>query len=789
MTIPTPPRKLTQSAVEAVRAAALLVTRCDGFWRDEYEVQQGWTIDYAVDVDVVTLFQAPKEKSHYARVFDLSEDASSSELLARMVGEFIFRRLECGELLLIPPHDAELQSVHLATAHHAVQKNEKAKQLLESIIDKIVAKNPQEIKTLLSEVVDAKDLIEAFDGQSGPRSELDRFRSLPRNRIRNIFNVESYRQNDGIAAQEKILPPRGDVASAARDEFVVRIGRWRERLKGFQSGRQRASALLRDAIVLASLEWINSRLLPLKRRLALVTGSDYLFRAAATVTIGSNSNFAEDFLRHPLAFVAHRDFFVNTKLAEPAAEIPFSLADWANLFFPSALRKNSGYGISVDRRLLAQIAEGKDSGLNQMVTTLANHESHQRGAVGFPNDLLEMWTSVITAAANRQSFSAVDTEWATRVANFITGVNERLHKGWTIAEFHAELDRRLRNSLSGFYLYTARFGVLTEPNLKIRGLPALRFDKPYEKAQKISAELIQRLFKSSSQLGVERLYEELQETDATNYHAHVIHALAFAGKGHWFATRTLCEIALLVVDDIPTNQKNGRDGREAAYLLAVTERRIARFEADILNKAQPALGQSKKRAGTDAGVMDDVRFNSEEYAQEVTLLQFRIFAGGATVDQLSRTSIELQSWLGRAVTIMDKALEKHKKDNLGEIKNWVLRQTATNSLIVAILAEAQLVGAVSQSPSLEVVRKIIHRTGEEGLAPIVIDEKRPLKEFRDTVSDFVFCVAIALFGKTQTQRANAHMQVRDTNDLGAPPLPFEQLRMDLFKRIVEDALR
>jgi hypothetical protein len=161
---------------------------------------------------------------------------------------------------------------------------------------------------------------------------------LPKDRIRNISRVGEYSGRFGRQAPNKaqsLLPPPSAVASRDRDDFFDLIGEWRKRLRTHLPRYKPTYALLRDAMVMATLEWTNERAAGGRRRLILITGSPYLFAAGESVKI-EGETFAKRYLRHPLAFVASEDFF---SVRDGRAE--FRLLEWLNLFFPDALKRLS----------------------------------------------------------------------------------------------------------------------------------------------------------------------------------------------------------------------------------------------------------------------------------------------------------------------------------------------------------------------------------------------------------------------------------------------------------------
>ena len=117
-----------ESALRLLREAGELGDVCNGYWGDLSRcVELEEEVSYAVDVDVVVLYTDPKENAPYGRVLSDSTDEVCAAA-ALLLGDYIVRRMPAlltatantqrstsVGLLLISPHDAELQRVGLFT--------------------------------------------------------------------------------------------------------------------------------------------------------------------------------------------------------------------------------------------------------------------------------------------------------------------------------------------------------------------------------------------------------------------------------------------------------------------------------------------------------------------------------------------------------------------------------------------------------------------------------------------------------------------------------------------------
>ena len=55
-----------------------------------------------------------------------------------------------------------------------------------------------------------------------------------------------------------------------------------------------------------------------------------------------------------------------------------------------------------------------------------------------------------------------------------------------------------------------------------------------------------------------RLNKIVEEKDTSLYHSHIIHAFAFAVKGHWNSTLALAKIAIAISDNIEQSNEEFR---------------------------------------------------------------------------------------------------------------------------------------------------------------------------------------------------------------------------------------
>jgi hypothetical protein len=259
------------------------------------------------------------------------------------------------------------------------------------------------------------------------------------------------------------------------------------------------------------------------------------------------------------------------------------------------------------------------------------------------------------------------------------------------------------------------------------------------------------------------MYKGLASVDPSNYHAHLIHALAYAIKGHWFATRTLCRVAIGIVDALPDDQKRRRRGREAAYLMAIAERRMARSVTD-LDLAADILTDAQRRENPETKHMD-ARFESERLALDVARMNFQVFAKNSF--RQAAEALDNVMSRGRAL------LERIKSDELPEARQWVRQQVLVNVFDVVLLAfEADAEYARARGAEVRWFIRILEehrRDQDDGVSTW------------DDLAEFVCNAAVAVFDDNPSSRAAAQASVQSAE---FPIfLKFDFARGRLFKTL------
>lgn len=771
------------SGYRLIADAAGLMRRCAGYMTDQQAEQDGWKVFYAVDVDVIAMYMAPSQNSRYAAVFSNGEDTDTRGLLARLLGDFIFRQLGSdgeqgiGSLFIIPPHDEELGRMIFALSNKLVDAIDEAEILLENVLADLPERLANGDYAELSQwlIDDASALVEIFDGKSGPRSELDRFEALDEHRL---LHVERYKEEPGSWT----FPlPQLKGNSQDFESFTTSFDAWKKRLLKYKGPRQPHYAHIGDAYAMAMVEWVNQHMEAGKRRLVFITGTQGILKAASdycpAVIKGHSKSFAELYIRHPQAFMADNGFFPEVPAQdEKGGTRNFSLFDWLNLFFPKVIRDGVKRVATVNTTLLKRIESDVDQEFQEAIVLLAKSEHSDEKRAGFPESMLDEWRTQIRSACVSREINTAEANWPRRAKELLEWLKSRLDQGWTVEQLRSDLANRAIQSMSALYSSTVWLGLWSQvgTNLEqIRGIPALRFDPGYEPAQKYCRLLIAAMKAGNDKnppdqpqyLDIADMYSQLSGVDKSNYHGHVIHALAYATKGHWYAAKTLCKIALRTVDDLPKDdEKEYRRGREAAYLLTISERRLAHNVADLV-VAREYL-QDAQSTRENPGASFDLRFLSEAIAIDVAKINFEYFTNEGT----STTPAEFNRiWQDASELFSILASEPQP-----ECRSWICQQLSTNILNLALIYYHANRCLPDATPKLvqEVLSGLtVNRLNQESM------------EFNDTVSEFVYLTATAVFCADAAEKTQALNKLKEFKFHAS--LPFDKTREKMFLKLVD----
>lgn len=639
---------------------------------------------YALDTDILKLYMDPLIKADYLEIFTDKKKRETARSLAFLMGDFLVAGSEplikghekqnC-RFLLIPPHDIEL--LNMLSATHRKMRQQTEEYVTESMFDSLSTlfekfeenNDHQFLIDALSRQV--PKLVELFNPYSGPSAALKRFALLEDNTFQRI---DTYKEKDQFT-----FPLLDSINNDDdRAESAQMILNWEKRLRRRKVPHKPDYALRDDAEVLATLEYVNSELRYENKKVALITGSRSLFSVCEQYTpwADDKKTFDELYLRHPQAFLSNPNFFT---FFDPA-QSTFKLLDWLNLFFPWVFE-----------------APNKPLGQDQK-STLSNIRDSKR----MDEDLYILFDALLSPSVRSKPIESLLADWHTQVASIAkTRYSEGLEKAkergasalasrlselrekstWSLEMLNDLIFKESLDSISTLYTKTVWVGLWSKAErVQSKCVPALRFDDVWKEIEKYQDKVIQlqlisvRRRLSRSQLDeLVGLNRKLELKDTSLYHAHVIHALAFAVKGHWQATLTLAKIAMAICDNMDSKERHFRLGREAAYLACIATRRAASGKAG-LTAAQYYLNEAFHRE--NPGWPEDVRFQAESLAIQTRMFYFDYF-----LENMTPNKRQLLRFIEESYELLTSA----GQENDLRVRIWVQRQICVNLLTIIIL--------------------------------------------------------------------------------------------------------
>ncbi len=778
-----------------IKNAAELLLKCAGYLDDVDAAQRGvnrYETYYAIDTDIVTLYLEPKLKAQYMDIFGEEKTSVNVISLALMLGEFLVASDEPlipGQenrkyrFLLIPPHDEELlkvlTAIHRSVLHAASSVRQDTFDKLSRVFEEFERSESKDDISLKDALRDcAPDLVELYNPYIGPEAALIRYAQLPQTTFKRI---DSYREENFTFP---LLDPRNKIEDRKQADKLLR--QWEARLERWTSSREedqeRLYAILTDAEVLATIEYVNNELRDKGRQVVLVTGSNYLFKAAGTYYpySGDKRSFADLYLRHPQAFLSHENFFFLEHPTETSSENPqqstFSLLKWLNLFFPSELFPPNQPQGRVKRNVLRDIRDGKTGSFNRIVRVIDRSNDDPQSI----NRLLDAWKTQVSSVVNRRyagGLEAVQERGAEKLKESLKTLREK-HQ-WTIDNLRKTIFDEALGSLSTLYSMTVWVGLWSRAiRQQPKGVPVLRFASSHKRIEDYCENVIQMQLESAnkevSQDRLEELYrlnKEVEQTDQSLYLSHVVHALAFAAKGDWYATWTLAGIALAIVDNMEPAQRSVRQGREAAYLACIARRRSARDQND-LDKATIYLRKAYERE--DQGAKEDIRFKSEGLAIVTRRYFFSLFC--------ERKSLDMQTVAATISALWQLVVAANGEEN-ERVKRWVLRQTLTNYFSLLLIARDLkwsdiLPSSDNIASELETFIKILKDDEEHGYKQ---------KQDDDPYAYLIYNICASVWhsdpNKQQEPKKKALEAMKNWDNF---VMPYDEERINLLKRSVPE---
>ncbi|MBN1997280.1 hypothetical protein JW935_07000 [candidate division KSB1 bacterium] len=745
------------NARKTIRNAASLLLKCAGFMDDINADIENNTLHcdtyYAVDTDVLYFYLEPDKNLEVVDVFEERFVSAGLDSLAFLLGDFLFNSSELllqghtkhtFRFLIIPPHDEEILNKLVRLYNWISDGADKMdpkcfEDLSKELTNYVENKNENELIDALQ--IRVPDLVQLFNPYRGPRDTLRRFAKLPKT---TYCRLDNYHEND-------FRFPFPDVNNNESDRAYIKniMDKWIpllvESVKGSTGGRSRN--IMHDAEVLATLEYVNSSLAD--KKIALITASKYIHKAAEKY---ENRNFASMYLRHPQAFMAHSDFFLPFDFEDTS----FTLIDWLNLFFPTGLRSSISEQGIVNREDLAKSVEDIKDDVIDPPRIKKLHES---------------WNTQLDKIALINYVPGLDNakeRGSTRLAKTMQKLRDT--GKWSPKELRQTIFGEILDIVSSLYSSTVWVGLWSTINIEqTKSIPALKFDDKFQEIHQY-CDLVIKLQKghrtNKEDMDTLRSFSEKVETiDKTLYHAHIIHALAFAIKGHWSATKTLAKIAIQISDVALRKDSSNTQyirGREASYLACIATRRSAKNQSE-LQEATIYLEEAKNRE--NEGWPQDIRFAAEEMLLKAKEYYFDHFCTSQKLDfdEYSKTINKLYLL----------SVEPKIENEPQSVKIWILTQIFSHLFTLLLIAY--------DLQWIEQLRRINIKNRLSKFQNVLKDVPVPDDPYAHLICD----VSTAVWDDNKKIRdSKRKIAVSTLNTWKATYMPYDDNRLIMLKRIL-----
>ncbi|MEJ8859724.1 hypothetical protein WKW79_34570 [Variovorax robiniae] len=657
----------SQATLSGAAALRLLVRHASA---DAQLRRDGCEILYAVDTSVLQLFIAPDK--HKPSLFFIGQEPKLAAFMSAL-SHFIFYTLQDQPLLVIPPHDAEMVEVVQAIAgkadQHALTELPAAlaavahiDQPAEDVMKVLLEQAPTIVSTLFNIAA------------PGPMREIERYRALLRSkRLRNVLRDDSLPQ-----------PERGDWARIESREadfyFALRDAKR-------VSSRSR---VMRDARVMAYLEWLNDRIAP-TRVVHLIAFDEALSLIADREEAHGNS-------RH---FVRDPRYFLSTKrLLEsiPAGD----LAGWIDEVLLALCPTERVYlDWLVERARIPEdtVAPAEERSAQPLVE-LSQRLGRYAEEVSLKYGLLD--SNIVEGIHSRKPNNE-------HILSYIRSNHQQLDEilKRRIAETIGDIDRL--SVMAGFYLIADGDGDFSKVLEEIAGdihlsgvarAPAwFRFNDISDWTQKLYSALSSR---SGKLRRVAAAFDWPGSNLSKQYELRIVQAYVLSLRNHWDAAQTLCRRAMGIADA----QNDKILGHEAAYFRSICLRHLARTPGDV-KRAQIELADAERRwEKGHPGVMDP-RFAAERLVQRFVVWELSSAhalsgaQGGADADLKELQAIMGEMW-GLWPHVWDEAEPGVRQSLAIQLFTNIAEGTAIEQLVLKRSTTVPLEDVVNQ---LERIRK------------------------------------------------------------------------------------
>ncbi len=581
--------------------------------------EKGNRLLYAVDTDIVVFYVTPWEdassdesREGYSRIFhDDSEDIAVG--LGYALADFLLFQLSGpNPLLVLPPLTEEI-----GRHFHRVAKDYRAG-------EEVIRQRIKKLRNALTGDIGKKDflallpqLVEVFAGSKSLSNAMRRYASLIKNG--RFASIDIALQGDDDPELTKAIHVDSERGEAELDKLR---DAWFSRLNEEKSRKKSNLAVTNDAMVLARLQWTNSRL-PNKYRLMLISGDEALHRATFKLQPGEDISFGERFIRHPKCFLAEarvispelNESDVDKLAATVTGETEF--IRWLDTFVANSTRGDT-LTRAADSKYTVDFSAHRD--FDPTETMIQSAQSTLREQPQSLSEFQKTWQTytgwVVGQAFRDNEVRELPLQQLQRDLNvdrLRDFIDENVATTWD-ACFEAA-------TTTGFELYFAKTG--TSP--QARTAPVLIFDN-FPKADNFVRQVISSSTQHPRHYGRAIALNELKEEDESGYTFYGAYGVLFANRGKWHIASILSKRAFNI-SQATDDGTSRRSGREVAYLRAVSLRHTATSRRD-LDRATEAIEFALFRGAKEQppGDPDSLRFKSERLAIELCHYLFSEFS-------------------------------------------------------------------------------------------------------------------------------------------------------------------
>jgi len=621
-----------------IREAASIRIDIEPRVKDAYSIKENKEIlYYAVDTNTVKLYTAPKDSplgrdvplgpddslgrkgKNYTGIFSKT-NPETVYAFEKTVSEYIFFHLTKElPLLQIPPHEDEtlrLFQAKMVSIKDQIDDFKFDGQLLKAFWEEYkTSSNREKLKANLKKCM--PEFIRFSYGGTSSFCELKRFKSLlNQDRLLSFsYIIQKYKYKDMLDVSI-FHPPSTEVDSKILSDYQ---NLWFNNLYDKKNGNRKGDnydnlSIHTDANVLARLEWINDKLSKRNQRLILITRDEKLLNASYTHKLDNGSTFGDFYVRHPRAFIADRLFLNDVNSVEKTCpqSSQFDLVRWLKFLLASFTNFTSEKDYIEECR---QLLRKSDKELEDLARTALKKDP----SVG--EGFLEEWEHLVEAIALRYSLDKEHTITEDKAANDI------IEKFKGNDDIDKLIEEMISSAWNNFLAVGIRDGMAITHSDKnstylSRNVPIVRFlNKRYAKEYVES-------FLSTEKTVLNYDLDKILTEDESRYSYYLAFAVLYASAGKWQRTYDLAKMALEISK---TKKIEGVYGYEAAYVVAVSLRRISKRIRDLV-KVNEFLDIAENyiqlcaQEQTDQRILPDYRFKNERIALSLSYWLYRFFA-------------------------------------------------------------------------------------------------------------------------------------------------------------------